>query len=114
MDKREEDEYTDRYVAFLDLLGFKALVQRSEIDSSEKTRLVQVLKVMRDTLYSYSEHGLCFAHFSDCMIFSADRNAYGLWETFQSITALTFILLQFDVLLRDALVAGPAHAQQGF
>ena len=34
-----QEEYKDRYVAFLDLLGFKALVCAAENDESEHSRL---------------------------------------------------------------------------
>jgi hypothetical protein len=42
------DGYNPRYVAFLDLLGFKALVERAEREPAEQERLMEVLRLLRD------------------------------------------------------------------
>ena len=44
------NNYRRKYVAFLDLLGFRALVKRSAADLLERHRLVEALKLVRDTL----------------------------------------------------------------
>lgn len=106
--------YRDRYVAYLDLLGFKTLVARAEGDAAENQRLLRVLELMRDSLCTNPALGMRFTHFSDCVVLSADRTPEGLWETFQSIHVLTFNLLQFDVLLRGGLTAGRAHHGSDF
>lgn len=49
-----QDEYKDRYVAFLDLLGFKALVCAAENDESEHSRLREVLERLNQTLCNNS------------------------------------------------------------
>jgi class 3 adenylate cyclase len=107
-------DYRERYVAFLDLLGFKNLVECAESEAAERDRLGEVLRVMRDTLCHNSRLGLQFTHFSDCIVISLDRTADGLAEAIHSIVLLTSNLLQFDVLVRGALVAGPAHHTEDF
>ena len=44
------EDYSDRYVVFLDLLGFKAEVERAEQNPAERQRLHDILKLVRDTL----------------------------------------------------------------
>jgi hypothetical protein len=43
------NNYPIKYVAFLDLLGFRQLVKRSGADVVERHRLVEALKLVRDT-----------------------------------------------------------------
>ncbi len=114
MNSQEGSDYKERYVAYLDLLGFKSLVKLAETVPEERNRLLEVLGLMRDSLCENPALGMRFTHFSDCIVLSIDRTAEGLWETFQSIQVLTFNLLQFDVLLRGALVAGGAHHGKDF
>jgi hypothetical protein len=114
MNDQEANDYTERYVAYLDLLGFKSLVKVAETVPEERKRLLEVLKLMRDSLCQNPALGLRFTHFSDCLVLSIDRTAQGLWEAFQSIDVLTFNLLQFDVMLRGGLVAGATHHGRDF
>jgi len=107
-------EYKDRYVAFLDLLGFKEQVLKAEADPEERTKLHDVLRLVRDTIGGNPHLGLRLNYFSDCMVVSADRTAPGLWEMFQSIFTMTFNLLQYDVLVRGGLTAGGAYHASDF
>jgi hypothetical protein len=107
-------DYRERYVAFLDLLGFKTLVARAETDPAEKERVRKVLGLMRDSLTQNPRLGLRFTHFSDCIVLSIDRTPAGLMEAFESINVLTSNLLQFDVLVRGGLVAGNAYHDRDF
>ncbi len=110
----EQGDYRERYVAFLDLLGFKELVKRAERVAVERERLLEILRLLRDTLCENPKLGMRFTHFSDCIVLSIDRTAAGLWEAFQSINLLTFNLLQFDCLIRGGLVAGGIHHCEQF
>lgn len=107
-------DYKERYVAFLDLLGFKNLVTNAETNPVERERLLAVLEIMRDSLCQNPRLGMRFTHFSDCVVLSIDRTLDGLREAFESIHVLTFNLLQFDVLVRGGLVAGNAHHSGDF
>jgi hypothetical protein len=106
---REVEDYKDRYVAYLDLLGFKAQVESAERDPAEMAKLREILTLMRDTLGENPLIGLRFKYFSDCIAVSAERTAEGLWEMFQSICTLTFNLLQYDVFVRGGLTAGGTY-----
>lgn len=107
-------DYRDRYVAFLDILGFRSFVESAESKPKERARLQEVLNLMRDTLCQNPAIDMRFTHFSDCIVISIERTAQGLLEAFQSIDILTFNLLQFDVLLRGGLVAGGAYHGKDF
>jgi hypothetical protein len=118
MSLREEakplGEYKDRYVAFLDLLGFKARVESAERNPDDRAKLHQILALVRDTLVGNPRLGLRLTYFSDCLVVTADRTEDGLAEMFQSVFALTTNLLQFDVLVRGGLTAGGAYHERDF
>ena len=108
------DDYKDRYVAYLDLLGFKTQVESAERNPAERVRLRDILALVRDTLCENPLVGARLTYFSDCIVFSADRTDQGLWHMFNSICALTFNLLQYDVFVRGGLVGGGAHHGKDF
>lgn len=112
----EANDYKERYVAFLDLLGFKAQVEVAEQSQAQAqwARLREILALVRDTLCENPALGMRLTCFSDCIVFSADRTEQGLAEMIQSIDMLTFNLLQYDVFVRGGLVAGGAHHGKDF
>jgi len=114
IDQSVVGEYEDRYVAFLDLLGFTALVEAAEREPNERARLRESLRLMRDTLGEHPGLGLRHTYFSDCIVISARRIPEGLWEVFHSIEVLTFNLLSCDVLVRGGVAAGAAHHTKDF
>lgn len=110
----EVHDYKERYVAFLDLLGFKVQVKVAEETPSQWLRLREILALVRDTLCENPAIGMRLTWFSDCIVFSADRSEQGLAEMIQAIETLTCNLLQYDVLVRGGLVAGGAHHGKDF
>jgi hypothetical protein len=108
------NDYRRKYVVFLDLLGFRELVKRSGQDVLERHRLVEALKLVRDTLAENPAIDFRFTYFSDCIVLSAERSPGALWQIFQSIELLTFNLLQYDVLARGGLAVGPTHHSKDF
>jgi hypothetical protein len=108
------NDYRAKYVVFLDLLGFRELVKKIGQDVLERHRVVQALKLVRDTLCQNPAIDLRFTYFSDCIVLSAERSAHALWEVFQSIELLTFNLLQYDVFVRGGLTVGLTHHSNDF
>jgi hypothetical protein len=108
------DDYQERYVAYLDLLGFRTLVERAERDRDERAKLREILGLMRDTLCESRPIDMHLTYFSDCVVLSAQRTGAGLSEIVKSIDLLTFNLLQYDVLVRGGLTAGIAHHSRDF
>jgi hypothetical protein len=108
-----QEEYTDRYVAFLDLLGFKALVCAAENDESEHSPLREVLERLNQTLCNNPLYGFRFTHFSDCIIITCDAVREALIQILASVEILTRNLLQYDVLVRGGITRGGAfHSLQ--
>jgi len=108
------NNYPTKYVAFLDLLGFSKLVERSGADMLERHRLVEALKLVRDTLCENPSIDFRFTYFSDCIVLSAEHSPRALWQVFQSIELLTCNLLQHDILVRGGLSVGPTHHSKDF
>jgi hypothetical protein len=108
------NDYGEKYVVFLDLLGFRELVKKIAQDILERHRVVESLKLGRDTLYPNANIDLRFTYFSDCIVISAERSARALWDLFQSVELLTFNLLQYDVFVRGGLAVGPTHHSKDF
>lgn len=108
------EDYQERYVALLGLLGFAAQVGRAERDREERAKLHEILCLMRDSLCEGPSIGMRFTYFSDCIVLSALRTGGGLWKIFQSIDLLTFDLLQYDVFVRGGLTGGLAHHSKDF
>jgi hypothetical protein len=107
------NEYRERYVAFLDLLGFKVLVEHAETDQIERERLTEAVDRLRRTLCNNPAIGMRFTYFSDCIIVTAERSPRGLWELLTSICTLTCNLLQHNVLVRGGMTLGGAlHNEQ--
>jgi hypothetical protein len=108
------NNYREKYVAFLDLLGFGDLLKSIGQDVLERHRVVEALKLVRDTIGQNPAIDLRFTYFSDCVVLSAERTAPALWEILQSIELLTFNLLQYDLLVRGGLSAGLMHHSKDF
>ena len=114
MTDSQSDDYKERYVAFLDLLGFQNQVERAETNQDERTKLLEVLGLMKETLTNNPYIGFRFNYFSDCIVLSVSRTPDGLREMFNSISAITSNLLQHDVFVRGGLTAGGAHHGKDF
>jgi hypothetical protein len=84
----QADDYKERYVAFLDLLGFKPQVELAEKDHDERTKLREVLQLMKETLTNNPYIGFRFNYFSDCIVLSVNRTSDGLREMFNSVSAI--------------------------
>jgi hypothetical protein len=108
------NNYPTKYAVFLDLLGFRELVKRSSADVLERHRLVEALKLVRDTLCENPPVDFRFTYFSDCIVISAEHSPHALWRIFQSVELLTCNLLQYDILVRGGLTVGPAHHSRDF
>jgi hypothetical protein len=100
------NEYRERYVVFLDLLGFKALVESAEVNGEAHGRLAESLDRLRETLCDNAAIDMRFTYCSDCIIVTAERSQHGLWELLASVHTLTCNLLQNDVLVRGGMTLG--------
>jgi hypothetical protein len=70
-----EDIYREKYVAFVDLLGFKRLVADADQSQERRRHVHEVLELLRETACENPSIGMRLTQFSDCIIMSADRTA---------------------------------------
>lgn len=113
-------EYEERYVAFIDILGFRSLVDRAEADARLLERLASVLEDVRqfsaleahmDAPRANDPRGFWqgmfrMSTFSDCILISTKVNPIGLGlVTFDSAVICNRLLHQ-GVFTRGAICRG--------
>jgi hypothetical protein len=108
------DLYIEKYVAFIDILGFKAKVEKADNDIFARSQLFEILKIFKESLCEDPFVDMRFTQFSDCIIVSAALNQQGLWGIVQSIIRLTCNLLQYDIFVRGGLDVGGIHHDAKF
>src|SRR3546814_18803220 len=91
-------QYQQRIVAFVDFLGFDALVKRSDGDAAIRDKIFGALRDFRafmaptvvDTDYRAQ-------NFSDSLIISAANTADGLWHVLFSLSDLAINLQEIEI-----------------
>jgi hypothetical protein len=106
--------YTDRYVAFVDILGFSSIVQRSVRDEQQAAELAQILERISNraspSTFNLQEGDDFKAQsFSDCTVISEKASAKGLLHLTQVVSFLSLDLLASGVLVRGGIAKGPLH-----
>jgi hypothetical protein len=109
--------YSERYVAFIDILGFSSHVRQSEHSPSEAEKLV---KIMNRISSHWSDKALLVTHdiygedfrsqsFSDCTILSEAATPRGLHYLLFRVTSFAVDLLANGFLSRGGIAKGPLH-----
>ena len=101
--------YQQKYVAFLDMLGFSNLVQQSGSDPSAHARVLEAIERLKETACDNPKTGMISTYFSDCIVLSCDRSPRGLNDMLRSLTMIAENLLVVDVLVRGGLAMGAMH-----
>lgn len=101
--------YQDKYVAFIDMLGFSALVQESAADMSKLDEIAEAIDRLKNTACCNPATGLLFTYFSDCIVISSSRSPAGLADILSCIRMLAENLLVVDILIRGGLTVGSIH-----
>lgn len=101
------DAYEERFVAFIDILGFGDWVSRAHSDPAMRRNIVEALRAARNVASpTGGESGLLLHFFSDSVIASAKPSAVGLWHLLLSVDSLAWNLLQQDVWIRGGVASG--------
>jgi hypothetical protein len=106
--------YTERYVAFLDILGFGDIIKQSETDATP-VRVDALAKALAEvgSLENPLDHiapcDFRFQSFSDSIVVSTDSTSVGLMALLASINKLTLKLLTNGLLIRGAIAKGKLH-----
>jgi hypothetical protein len=111
---RVKDIYRDKYVAFVDLLGFKRLMTAAAGLPEGRRHVLEILDLLRTTACENPSIGMHLTQFSDCIILSADRTSRGLAQMLASVEWLALNLFQHDVMVRGGLAVGGAHHDATF
>lgn len=98
--------YRQKYVAYLDMLGFKALTLQADDNEQLRDYICDVLSIFRNTMGENEGCGALLTHFSDSLIVSADRTEEGLHLIFLGCRLVAENLMQRGILLRGGVVVG--------
>lgn len=105
-------DYENRYVAFIDILGFSDLVRRSSEDLDLLSRIASVLAnvgAYRNSIYEDENHhlvGVEVSTFSDCIVVSAKCSDVGLGVVVGMVITIYHSLLHQGVFTRGAISKG--------
>lgn len=111
--------YDDRYVGFVDVLGFADLVGRSAWDETTQIQLVNAMhavdpKQIKSRVSKWARPSEHFGAsvFSDSIILYDEPSAEGLWSIIGRICTISMKLAQYGTLARGALTRGQLHASR--
>ena len=110
----DEMLYREKYVAFIDLLGFSNLVRASAESAAKQDAIVEAIGRLKDTACCNPATDLVITYFSDCLVISSSRTPAGLVGMLQSIKTIAENLLVVDVLVRGGLTLGSIHHDTQF
>jgi hypothetical protein len=100
-------EYRERVVAFVDILGFSALIREADRNPELRQKIAHALRqvsVLRGPIAG--DASFRAQNFSDSLILTADRTPSGLWRLLFAIRELTWFLLDIGVLVRGGVTIG--------
>ena len=108
--------YDERYVAFVDILGFAEIVRKIEHDTTNR-RYDALVKTLTD-IGSFNQETVNesddfqFQSFSDSVIMSTAATHTGLLHLLYLISNLSLRLLSNGLLMRGAIAEGKLHHDQ--
>jgi hypothetical protein len=120
--------FTNRFVAFVDILGFQEIVQRMETTPELFDTVRHALRTIRDQSNAFGEYraekrevskkraargkessrptDIAMTAFSDCYVVSESED---VWRVLAGVQALGTRLLSQGILCRGGIVRGPAY-----
>jgi hypothetical protein len=109
--------YSERYVAFIDILGFSSHVRQSEHSPSEAQKLVNIMDRISNR---WADKGLLITHtvlgedfksqsFSDCTVLSEAATPKGLQYLLLMVTQFALDLLANGFLFRGGIAKGALY-----
>lgn len=103
----EPESYSERYVAFLDVLGFSQLVRDADTNVQKRNLIRSIIRTLRETFNEVpSSTGFRYTQFSDCIVLSADRSEDGLIAVSTGCVGLVGGLMAEGILLRGGIAVG--------
>jgi len=103
-------DYADRYVAYLDILGFTDLTHLAHKDTSYRAFLRDIIRQTNAMFPKATElHNFRFIQFSDSIVLSAKQDREGLIVILRSVIILVKQMLERATLLRGGIALGNLH-----
>jgi hypothetical protein len=112
----EDGNYEDRIIAFIDILGFGAMIAetvKNDTVQADKVRsLVAVLSLIKNEFRKVEDDAelpdsFRITYFSDSIVFSLPRhNSLGLLTVFEILKRIQIKLIARNILLRGGVVVG--------
>lgn len=114
----EPSVYSQRYIVFMDILGFSEIVRSSQGDAEQASRLAAILEKTRTRtsdlgVTAFMDADFKSQSFSDCIVLSTNTSADGLTKIAYAASMMAFDLLLNRILVRGGLTKGDLHHSEG-
>ncbi|MCU1247700.1 MAG: uncharacterized protein JWQ49_729 [Edaphobacter sp.] len=129
MSERYSPQFEDKFIAFVDILGWKNHVVAAEAGSGLSLgELLDALKLLRGPQAEFAEFqpticpmsarkgrdvAFCITQVSDCSIISTEVSAAGVISLVHHCWAIALTLLQKGLMCRGYITRGPIHHEAG-
>jgi len=103
--------YKTKFVAFIDLLGFHQIIEKSAQDHCLQKRVSEVLQTFQNTACENPQQDIVLTVFSDSLVLSAAVTSEGFNSLCDMIGRIARNLIQKDILIRGGISVGLVHHQ---
>lgn len=105
-------EYKDKYVAFLDIIGFKSIVSKSVNDNKEIEYIKKIIKILRKVGKNKS---YTITQFSDSLVISIDsKRKNALQNLINTILDISIQCFKIWYMLRGGITKGKLIHEENF
>lgn len=101
-----KNNYEKKIVAFIDILGFKYIVENTNKAFSIIEIIGNIKKSKKEMIREISEEEIEITWFSDCIVISAPQSIYYLQLLLQILQEIQCELIQVGILLRGGISMG--------
>jgi hypothetical protein len=112
----EVHNYSKRYVAFVDILGFGSIVNQSQSSPAQTKKLVELLESVTKTIPTaidtIEDDDYRVQAFSDCIVLSEKATRTGLLHLLATVSAHSVALLGSRILIRGGIAKGLLYHSQ--
>jgi len=121
-------DYEQRFIAFIDILGFSSFVRKTQMDKTLIPTLCEALRIVggkfSDRVEGFREQGenkllsqdfyekvrkYPTVVFSDSIVLTGDNNLNGLFVLFLNVSAIALNLLKLRLFVRGGITIGPTY-----
>lgn len=109
MAETSEKNYSERYVGFLDILGFSNIVNSSAASLEGAKKLIDAVEKIASFHQEYSESDpddFQAQTFSDCIVMSENASPGGLAHLMSALSHASLELLELGIFVRGGLAKG--------